>query len=141
MALYNVISPSWNDNLSPKYLRMIVPFGYRETGFDRVVRLLVSLLAVLLGVRLGLGVGTVGGRVVVSQPRMDWSVVIALARSCWLLKIGEGGGGGAFSTANRSVIINNKRSVAVIVGSAHVVGKKSTVFDTCSFFDSLIKHM
>ena len=89
--------------------------------------------------QLGLGVGIVGGRVVVSQPRMDWSVVIALARSHWLLKTGEGGGG-AFSTANRSVIINNKRSVAVLVGSAHMMGKKSTVLDTRSFFDLLIKH-
>ena len=129
--------------MSPKYLRMIVPFGYRETGFDRVARLLVSLLAGLLGVRSCWGVGTVGGTVggwvVVSRPRMDWSVVIALARSRWLLKTGEGGGG-TFSTANRSVIINDNRSVAVIVGSAHVVGKKSTVFDTRSFFDPLIKH-
>ena len=125
MALYLVISPSWNDNVSPKYLRMIVPFGYRETGFDRVARLLVSLLAGLLGVRSCWGVGTVGGTlggtlggtvmgwVVVSRPRMDWSVVIALARSRWLLKIGEGVGG-AFSTANRSVMIKDNRSVAVM---------------------------
>ena len=83
--------------------------------------------------------GTVVGWVVVSRPRMDWSVVITLARSRWLLKTGEGGGG-AFSTANRSIIIKDNRSVAVIVGSTHVVGKKSTVFDTRSFFDSLIKH-
>ena len=30
-----MISPLWNDNVSPKYLRMIVPLGYRGTGFDR----------------------------------------------------------------------------------------------------------
>ena len=138
-----MISPSWNDNVSPKYLRMIVPLGYEEIGFDRVPRLLVAsncwgvgTVGGTLGGTLG---GTVMGWVVVSRPRMDWSVVIALARSCWLLNTGEGGGG-AFNTANRSVIINDKRSVAVIVGSVHVVGKKSTVFDTRSFFDSLIKH-
>ena len=47
---------------------------------------------------------------------------MAVANSRWLLKMGEGVGG-AFSTSSRSVIINDNRSVAVIVGSAHVVGK------------------
>ena len=54
---------------------------------------------------------------------------MAVANSCWLLKIGDGVGD-AFSTAKRSVMINDNRSAAVIVGSAHVLGKKSTVFDT-----------
>ena len=48
---------------------------------------------------------------------------MAVANSRWLLKMGEGVGG-AFSTSSRSVIINDNRSVAVIVGSAHGVGKK-----------------
>ena len=47
---------------------------------------------------------------------------MAVANSSWLLKMGEEVGG-AFSTSSRSVMINDNRSVAVIVGSAHVVGK------------------
>ena len=47
---------------------------------------------------------------------------MASAKSHWLLKMDEKVGG-AFSTSNRSVMINDNRSVAVIVGSAHVVGK------------------
>ena len=64
---------------------------------------------------------------------------MAVAKSRWLLKIGEGVGG-AFSTSNRSVMINNNRSVAVIVGSAHVVGKKSTVLEMRTAFVPLMKH-
>ena len=75
----------------------------------------------------------------VSLPRMDWSVLIAVASSHWLLKTGDGVGG-AFRTANRSIMIKDNRSVAVIVGSAHVVGKKSTVFDIRSFLVALMKH-
>ena len=139
MASYAVNSPSWNDNVSPKYFRMIVPTGYRETGFNHVERLFVSLLTGLLGVQLGFNVGIVGGLVAMSLPRMDWSVLIAVASSHWLLKTGDGVGG-AFRTANRSIMIKDNRSVPVIIGSAHVVGKKSIVFNTRSFFDLLMKH-
>ena len=52
----------------------------------------------------------------------------------------EDGIGGTFRTSKRSVMINDKRSVADIVESAHVVGKKSTVFQMRSAFDSLMKH-
>ena len=64
---------------------------------------------------------------------------MAVANSCWLLKMGEEIGG-AFSTSSRSVMINDNRSVAVIVGSAHVVGKKSTVLEMRTAFVSLMKH-
>ena len=62
-----------------------------------------------------------------------------MAKSCWLLKIGDGVGG-AFRTSKRSDMINDNRSAADIVGSVHVVGKKATVFKIRSAFDSLMKH-
>ena len=65
---------------------------------------------------------------------------MAVAKSRWLLKIGHGIGG-AFRTSNRSVMINDNRSVAVIVGSAHVDGKKSTVLEIRTAFVSLMKHL
>ena len=70
---------------------------------------------------------------------MDTSVVIAVANSCWLLKTGDGVGSD-FRTANKSVMIKNNLSVAVIVESAHMIGKKSAVFDVQRVFDSLMKH-
>ena len=74
-----------------------------------------------------------------SLPRIYLRVVIAVANSCWLLKIGDGVGG-AFRTSKRSVMINHNLSAADIVGSAHVIGKKSTVFDIRSALDFLMKH-
>ena len=72
-------------------------------------------------------------------PSIDWSVVIEVANYCWLLKTGDGVGGD-FRTANKSVMTKDNLSVAVIVGSAHVVGKESTVFKIRSAFDSLMKY-
>ena len=72
--------------------------------------------------------------------RIDWSVVIAVASSCCLLKT-EDGVGGAFRMTNRSVMNKDIHSIAVIVGSAYVGGKKSTVFNIWSAFDLLMKHM
>ena len=65
---------------------------------------------------------------------------MAVAKSRWLLKMGDGIGG-SFRTSNRSVMINDNRSVAVIVGSAHVVWKKSTVLEIRTAFVSLMKHL
>ena len=90
-------------------------------GLDRVNRVLVLVITGIVGVGpLGSGGGTVG--VVWSLPRIDCRVVIAVAKSCWLLKIGDGVGG-AFRTSKESIMINDNRSAADIVGSAHVVGK------------------
>ena len=48
--------------------------------------------------------------------------------------------GGVCRTANRSAMITYNVSVAIIVVSAQVVGKKSTVFDVLNAFVSLMKH-
>ena len=94
-------------------------------GLDHVDRMLVLVITGIVGVvSLGCGGGTVG--VMWSLPRVDCRVVIEVAKFCWLLKIGDIVDG-AFKTSKRSVMINDNRLVADIVGSAHVVGKKSTV--------------
>ena len=67
---------------------------------------------------------------VVSLTRIYYSVVIAVATSCWLLKTGgDVGSGFSFRTDNRSSMIIAIFSVAVIVGSAHMEGKMSTVLN------------
>ena len=98
---------------------------------------MLVITGIVGAVPLGCGGGTVG--VVWSLPRIDCSVVIAVAKSCWLLKIRDSVGC-AFRTSKKSIIINDNRSAADIVGSVHVVGKKATVFKIRSAFDSLMKH-
>ena len=104
---------------------MIVLMGYRLVCFDRVdlTLVLVLVLTEILCIRLSLVVGTVDWLLVLSLPRIDWSVVIAVVNSCWLLKTGDGVGGN-FRRANKSVMIKDNLLVAVIVRLAHVVGKK-----------------
>ena len=60
-----------------------------------------------------------------SLPRIDCSVVIAVASSRWLLKTGDGVGDD-FRTDKKSEMIIDNVSVSVIVGSANTVRKKST---------------
>ena len=60
-----------------------------------------------------------------------------MASSLWWLKTKEIFGG-VCSTVNRSAMIIDYVSIAVIVGSAQVVGKKSTVFDVRNAFVSLM---
>ena len=60
-----------------------------------------------------------------------------MASSLWWLKTREVFGG-ACRTAKRSAMIIDDVSVAVIVGSAQVVGKKSTVFDVYNALLSLM---
>ena len=81
-------------------------------GLDRVDRVLVLVITGIVGVgSLGSGGGTVG--VVWSLPRIDCRVVIAVAKSRWLLKIGDDVGS-ALRTSNRSVMIKDNRSAANI---------------------------
>ena len=84
---------------------------------------------------LGSGGGTVG--VVWSLPGIYCRVVVAVTKSRWLLKIGDGVGG-ALRTSKRSVMIKDNCSAADIVGSAYVVEKKSIIFEMRSAFDSLM---
>ena len=83
-----------------------------------------------LGFVVSLIVGTVDWTLVLSLPRIDWRVIIAAANFCWLLKTGDGVGGD-LREANRSNMTKDNVLVAVIVGSAHVIGEKSTVFGAC----------
>ena len=62
---------------------------------------------------------------------------MAVAKSFSLLTTGDVFGG-VYRTANRSTMIMDNVSVAVIVGSAQVVGKKSIIFDVCNAFVSLM---
>ena len=83
-------------------------------GLYCVERVLVLVITGIVDVGLfGSGGGTVG--VVWSLPRIDCRVVTAVAKSLWLLKIGDGVGD-AFRTSKRSVMITDNRSTADIVG-------------------------
>ena len=62
---------------------------------------------------------------------------MTVANSRWLMKIVDGVGSG-FRTSKISIMTNGNCSAAVIVGKAHVVEKKSTVFDIRSALDLLI---
>lgn len=82
----------------------------------------------MIGLHLDLVVGARICSLVPSLTRIYCSVIIALANFCWLLNTRYVVYGG-FRTNTISDIIIDNVSVAVIIGLAHMAGKKSTMFD------------
>ena len=80
MASNDIISPLRNESVSVYHFQIKVPIGCRLTGLERVSRVVVLVVTgIVVGGATGSSGGTVG--VVLSRPRIDWRVVIAVANS------------------------------------------------------------
>ena len=106
----------------------MVPIRKKLVGCDCDNLVLVFKVIEMAGFLLGFVVVAGFCLFVPYLTRIDCSVSIAVVNTCWLLETREVVDGNC-RTINRSDIIIDNLSVAVIVGSAHVVEKKLTVFD------------
>ena len=111
----------------------MVPKGHNVVGDDMEVRWLVAGCLLVKSIQCT-NVGRTGTNLCscVDSPFVqiwiDCSEVTALVRSKLCGKNGDIGGG-CWRTVSKLSSINESVFVAVTIGSLHVVGKKSTVFD------------